>query len=125
MVKYSLKKKERLSSKKQIASLFNEGNSAFKYPYKLFYKIIPATEKSVSPVLFSVSVPKKKIKKAVKRNLIKRRTREAYRLNKYILIDKVPLNKQIILMFVYVGKKPEPYQLVQDSVKQLLGVIVN
>ena len=123
MVKYSLNKKERLSSKKQISSLFKEGHSVFKYPFKLFYKIIPAPDNSVSPVLFSVSVPKRKIKKAVKRNLIKRRTREAYRLNKYSLTGKVPQDKQLLIMFVYVGDKPEIYQVIEYAVKNLLPQI--
>ncbi len=123
MVKYSLKKKERLSSKKQISSLFKEGHYFFKFPFKLFYNIISIQDNTMSPVLFSVSVPKKKIRKAVLRNLIKRRTREAYRLNKYILIDKVPQNMQVQIMFVFIGNKPEDYTVIENSVKGLLNLI--
>ncbi len=122
-MKYTLRKKERLSSKKQISSLFSEGKYDFNFPFKIVYQIVSKQDNFQSPVLFSVSVPKKKIKKAVKRNLVKRRTREAYRLNKFIVFDKIPEDKQVRLMFIYIGDVPEKYKVIEKSVKKLLANI--
>ena len=76
---YSLPKSERLCSRSAIRRLFADGQSGFVYPFR--YKIF--TENSTSPsveVLFSV--PKHNHKRANRRNLLRRRTKEAYRLNK-------------------------------------------
>ena len=74
-----LAKSERLSSLTAVRRLFQNGVSGFVYPFR--YTVI--VEKSTSPtveVLFSV--PKRNHKRANKRNLLRRRTKEAYRLNK-------------------------------------------
>jgi len=121
IVKYTLKKNEILSSRKQINSLFSVGKSIFKYPFKMVYIVKDIESEKDSPVLFSISVPKRKIKTAVKRNLIKRRTREAYRLNKQILLDKVPEGKQLIFMFIFVGDQAKSYDIIQNSILNLIN----
>jgi len=123
MAKYTLKKKEILSSKKEIDTLFRQGQTLFKYPLKLIYKIKINEQDSLSPVLFSVTVPKRNIRKAVERNLVKRRIREAYRLNKHLLYNKIPEGKQLVMMFIYVGKKPEKYQLIQNAMRYIIEAI--
>lgn len=119
MKKFTLKKKEILSSKKQIEKLFFEGKDYFKFPFKLVYIIKDRENEDDSPALFSISVPKRKIKTAVERNLIKRRTREAYRLNKHIMLSKIPNNKQLVFMLVYVSGKAERFEVIQRAVLAL------
>lgn len=120
MTRFTLKKNEILSSKKLIGELFKSGQSKFKYPFKLIYQVVTREDSDFHPALFSISVPKRNIKKAVERNLIKRRAREAYRLNKHNLYQNIPENKQMIMMFVFVGKKAESYDLVEQSMVKLL-----
>ena len=120
MSTYTLKKKEILSSKILISELFDSGHSQFKYPFKLIYLVNQKLNQDSPRALFSISVPKRNIKTAVERNLIKRRTREAYRLNKHKLFAKIPENKQLVMMFVFVGKRAEPYNVIEKSILQIV-----
>ncbi len=66
-------------------------------------------------------VPKKKFKHANDRNKLKRRMREAYRLQKKEFYDKMDGNKtNINLAFIYIGNTDEPYQVIFASVQKLL-----
>ena len=121
MLRYTLKKNEILSKKKEINTLFSDGASLFKYPLKMVYILKEKENDNSSKVLFSVTVPKRNIKKAVKRNLIKRRMREAYRLNKNKLYNKISNDKQLVLMFVFVGKQPEKFDLIDSAIKNIIN----
>ncbi len=125
--KYTLPKSAKLKSRKLINQLFESGLSYFKYPFKLMYIIEQADSSSHSEVQFSVSVPKKKIKSAVKRNLIKRRTREAYRLNKHLLDSnlKNSANHKISLMFIYIADDVGKYDIIEKCIVSLLEKLVN
>lgn len=94
---HTLSKNERLHSKKSIKELFDKGSSFFLYPFKVLYFNLPQELIETNQVLFSVS--KKKIKKAVSRNQVKRRVKEAYRLNKHLLSNE-PSKKNIALIYV-------------------------
>lgn len=90
-------KTERLHSRKLIKELFDKSSSFFLYPFKVIF--LPALSGETNQVLISVS--KKKLKRAVHRNLIKRRIREAYRLNKHLLDSEEPSTvKRIGLIYV-------------------------
>ena len=78
--RYSLSKEERLSWKRYIDQLFAEGQSFVAFPLRVVY--LPLEEQMQAPVSILISVSKKKFKRAVKRNLIKRQVREAYRVRK-------------------------------------------
>ena len=74
-----------------------------------------------SPLLFGIGVSAKTFKKAVQRNRIKRLTREAYRLQKHSLQEKIALkNIQLNVFFIYTGKELPVY----DEVYKKIGTIL-
>lgn len=78
-------KRERLSRKKIIDLLFEKGNKFWLPPFKIVWMNHP--EDNSAPAQVLIVIPKQRIKKAVSRNLIKRRIREAYRKNKSSFYD--------------------------------------
>ena len=84
----SFPRRERLKSKKRIARLFEQGKGGFVYPVR-YVLLDDSAEESVAgkdrPLSVLIAVPKRHHKRAVERNLLKRRMREAYRLNKQAL----------------------------------------
>lgn len=114
-----LPKRARLKSTKSISNLFAEGKSVAKFPLRMVWVIqsdgSPIPEKSK----MAVSVPKKKIKKAVHRNLLKRRMREAWRMNRNPII--IPeKNYTIEVLFIYYGPTVIDFKAIQRSMKFLI-----
>jgi len=118
-MKSQLHKNERLHSKKLIKELFDKGSSFFLYPFKVMVLEINFDDPETNQVLFSVS--KKKLKKAVDRNLIKRRMREAYRLNKQFL-GEMTLGQKIFGL-IYVSSELVTYQVIETKIKKILTTI--
>ncbi|PRY84376.1 ribonuclease P protein component [Mongoliibacter ruber] len=116
---YKLTKNERLHSEKLIKELFNKGSSFFLHPFKVLVLDLPVEDNGTVQVLFSVS--KKKIKKAVNRNFIKRRMKEAYRLNKNQLQNISANNKLIGL--IYVSAEVDTFQNIQKRVLKVIDRI--
>ncbi|MDE0472697.1 MAG: ribonuclease P protein component [Ekhidna sp.] len=116
--KHSFSKKERLSSKKKIEQLFEEGFSFSLSSFRV--QSLPSKEEiSCHSVL--ISVPKRNFKRAVDRNLIKRRIREAYRLNRHFL-NSIP---SLYLCFIYISKSILTFHEIQDQLIQCLNHIKN
>lgn len=84
----TLTKPERLSYQKRIDKLFAKGESFIAYPLRIVYSVREESDIE-EPVSILVSVSKRKFKRAVKRNRVKRLTRETYRLNKSLFVDIV------------------------------------
>jgi ribonuclease P protein component len=114
-VSFSLKKHEILRSKKSIKELFENGSSFFLYPFKV--QFLPNPDSQNNQVLFSVS--KRNFKKAVDRNLLRRRIREAYRLNKNILTTDQKEQFSISIALIYISKFKLPYNEIEDKLKQV------
>lgn len=118
---YTLPKKERLTNFEIINRVFSKSGKPFFY-FPLLLTVIPfesPTECGLTQILVSVS--KKKIKKATDRNLIRRRVKEAYRLNKHIQFkqNNSP-NRNFALGIIYLSKEIEPYEKINKSIKHLL-----
>jgi ribonuclease P protein component len=120
---YKYSKKEKLKSKKAIEILFSKGKSISAFPLRVIY--ISKPEKEGVPINMGATVSKKNIKLAVKRNLIKRRIREAYRLNNREL--KIQLEKSEIelnLMLIYTSKQILPYKEIEAKIKVILTRLI-
>ncbi|MBQ8266710.1 MAG: ribonuclease P protein component [Bacteroides sp.] len=121
--KYTLNKSERLNSKKLIERLFAGGNKSFPaFPLRVVYMPL-APEESTADASILISVPKKRFKHAVKRNLVKRQIREAYRHNKYILLDALKAKDtptKMVLAFIWLDNKIFSTEQVAYKVKKLL-----
>lgn len=115
-MRFTFSKNEKLKSKKLIEKLFTEGKSVTAYPIKLIYLQVEHNGKW--PVQAGVSVPKRKIKLAVKRNRIKRLLRESYRLQKHLVYQK--LEDKYIFMFIYLDENEQNYVVLKDKMKILL-----
>ena len=114
----TLGKEERLKSRKQIEQLFSEGKKFTAAPFRVHY-LYDRHEKV--PVQFGVGVSARNFKKAVDRNRIKRLTREAYRLQKLPLQQKLKeQNKQLVIFFIYTGNKVPDYAEVADKMSTIL-----
>ena len=107
----SFHKSERLTGSKNISRLFTDGKSSFLHPFKLLF----LEDEALSTCRFMVTVPKRNFKKAVDRNLLKRRIREAYRLNKHHLV-----NKKYDLAFIYIEKEILNYSVIEEKLLELL-----
>ncbi len=105
-------KEERLNKRKDIQELFDKGSSFYLYPFKVFWS--PQHESSINQVLVSVSV--RNFKKAVDRNLLKRRMRESYRLNKLKLSGK-----PIKAAFIFTAKQIIPFKELEGKMILALG----
>ncbi len=118
---YTFKKEERLCNKKLIEQLYHNGSSFLCYPYKVTWILTESADSVPAQVVFSV--PKKRFKHSVDRNQIKRRMREAYRLNKQATLYSflAEQNKTIALSLGYVAKDIIPFEVAQKKMIKLLG----
>lgn len=107
-------KEQRIFHKKDIDSLMESGEAIFKYPLKAVCLHREGVE--VSRALFSV--PKRNFKRAVKRNLLKRRMREAFRLNRHMMGGRT-----FDIMFVYVGKEVYSYDRIESRMQEIFRTV--
>ena len=122
---YSLGKKEHLKSNLSIQDLLKTGQTVSAYPLKIYWKISSDNHQK-SPVRVAFSVPKRKFKRAVDRNLVKRRIRESYRLNKYILINPL-LDKKlnVIMVILFLSDEFISFDSMDALIRKLLHKTAN
>ena len=122
MPSFQFQKAERLKNKKVLSRLFdrNVAQSFSTYPIRLIWVDIdpPLNE---YPVLFSMSVPKRAFPKAHQRNRIRRQIREAYRLHKHLLYEKLDgKNQQFGFMLLYTAKEALSYEQIERAIQKMI-----
>lgn len=120
MHEFRLKKNEKLCSVTAIDALFSSGGKgSIAFPLRMVWKKRAADSRAGAPVQFLISVPKKKLRHAVDRVTMRRRIREAYRLNRQ-LMPQSSEDEKFDVAFVYLATELMPYSRIEASMKRLL-----
>lgn len=117
---FSLSRGERLRGKSRIDRLFAGGESLLVYPFRCVFMANGQTDN----VAVMFSVPKKRFKRAVKRNLLRRRMKEAYRLNK-LKLAAAARGHGVDMALMYVGNELLEFGFMQSRLSVLLDKVAS
>ncbi len=116
----TLSKAERLCGIKTINSLFENGRFLNLNHFRVVY-LFSDPDTDLPPARILTSIPKRHFKKAVSRNLLKRRIREAFRKRKNDLYDYLlEKNRRIDIAIVWTGNTIATYAEIDESVKEMI-----
>ena len=117
--------KEHLKSKSIIDKLYAEGASVTAYPLRAVFIEVPADSQEPTATIL-ISVAKRRFRHAVDRNLVKRRIREAYRLNKNPFIDRLNTQgKKMAVAILYIDTKHNSTEFLMKKMSKLLTAITD
>ena len=121
--RFTLTKQERICSRSLTEKLFNSGkaHSMVAFPLRIVYMGMERPN-GMPQASILVSVSKRYFKRAVKRNRVKRQIREAYRKNKYILLDQLAAHPetQLAVAFIWLDNKLHSSESVEKKMQSLL-----
>jgi len=113
-------KNERLCGKTTIDDLFENGSFIKGFPLRLVWNVEEFDNETIAKTL--IVVPKKNIKNAANRNILKRRIREAFRIYKSGLYKKIKSKKQqLAIVIIYQGRELFPYKVIEEKIKLILS----
>ena len=117
---FTLGKEERLKSNLAIQELLKRGKAISRFPLKIYWDFSPDPLQKY-PVRTAITVPKRKFRRAVDRNLMKRRLREAYRLHKNILYGTLDQHQQKIqLIILLLSDEFIPFDQLEKEMREIL-----
>ena len=116
---FKFPKKQKLCNEIAIQEMFSNGKSFVIHPIRLVWK------EHMNPdnvaIKSIIVVPKKKLKLATDRNVVRRRIKKIYRLNKTkIETSLVEKNKQLNIAIIYQNEKILSYKVIEEKIKLIL-----
>ena len=124
MNRFTLTKAERICTKKQFEVLLNSKHTYVSYPLRAIFNYHEEREDNKYNACIAVSVGKKRFKRAVKRNRVKRLVRESYRLHKPEFYKNIK-GCHADILFVFIGKDIPDYAVIDHSMNILIDKICN
>lgn len=122
--KYCLKRRQIIRGDKVFQLLYTDSQAVILLIYPLCWRLVLRDLPKDEPVLrIAVTVPKKRIHRAVDRNRIKRQMREFLRLEQWNIAQNIPESKQLLLHLKYVGTKVEDSQFMRKKTNYQLAKI--
>lgn len=123
VTRFKFPKTQKLKSKKTIEELFKSDSSIYLYPFLIKFSE-NATATKTTKVLVTVS--KRNFKRAVDRNLIKRRIKEVYRMSENNMVD-VPLDFFVPenMAIIYTAKDIKPFNFIEKKLNLVLRRLAN
>lgn len=131
--RFTLRKSAKLRHRTLVQELFQKGRSVYSGPLRITFRALSEEELKGSfreavpdlmgPVQFMITVPKKKRRHAVDRVLMRRRIREAYRLNRHQLLDSAAADSglaTVSMAFVYISDQKCSYRKIEKAMRTLL-----
>lgn len=126
-------KEERLHHRSLVEGLFRKGHTLFEFPFRVSYRIMTPEDlisnfrnsepEGIGKLQMLVTVPKKKRKRAVDRVLMRRRIREAYRLNRLSLRESIENQQEIRTLsvgLIYIHDKNLDYRFIEEKIKNIM-----
>ena len=124
ILQQTFKKEERLSRKKRIDELFQDGSSFHLTPFRVLY--LEKEFESIYPAQVLISVSSRNFPRAVDRNKVKRLIREGYRRHKHLLYDALTgKNKRLLIGIIYNSRKIESYAYIEGKLVASLQKIIS
>lgn len=131
--KYSLGKDEKLRHRSLVDGTFSGGKTLYDFPLRLTYRPVDndrlessfknGVPSRIGSLQMLITVPKKKLRHAVDRVRMRRRIREAYRLNRLHLKELIEKNEKyrtLSMGFVYMHNDLTDYALIEKKMIRLL-----
>lgn len=125
MKKFSLGKSHKLCGAIAVERLFSDraASGAISFPLRAVWHAGSRRNDGDQPVKFLISVPKKRLRHAVDRVTMRRRVREAYRLNHVEFETSATAENPIDVAFIYVAGELKPYAAIERAMRRLLASI--
>jgi ribonuclease P protein component len=106
--------------------LYQRGIAGYMYPFRFSFIRREDRGDEHPPAEILIAVSKRRLHRAVDRNLVRRRVREAYRLNKSIIATPLANeNLHLAIMITYIADGIEPWEVIEKKIVILLQEIAN
>tara|TARA_B110000444_G_C18803596_1_gene578749 strand:+ start:628 stop:1002 length:375 start_codon:yes stop_codon:yes gene_type:complete len=117
---FEFPKKQKLCNETAIKEMFSNGKSFVIPPIRLVWK--GEVNSDAVAIKSIIVVPKKNIKLATDRNIVRRRMKEAYRLNKAKIENYLSdNNRQVNIAIIYQNEKILSHKVIEEKIKLILG----
>ncbi len=125
MKRFTLGPHERIKSPIEVSAVYSQGNKVFAYPIMAFYEVEQSSQGAGKSIRVGFSVPKRRFKRAVDRNYLKRLMREAYRLQKPRFYEDLPTGDlQLKLVLIYNGTIAISFEKLQQGIAEAVNKII-